>query len=389
MAKIVIYGGTFNPFHLGHLEVCKYILQSPDYDRLIVIPNYLPPHKELNCNISAEHRLAMVRLALAEESEVIVSEVETSMGKACYTVDTVRAIKSYCKGDELFLLVGGDMLTSFTSWNRWQMLAKLVTLLAVPRHIDEYSKLCEKAEKLAKYGVKVRVLDMPAMQVSSTEIRLLFSSMGEMAPVPKAVYDYIRENSLYTEKTAFLELSKILKPRVTKDRYRHSCNVAHRAGILGEIHGEDVHKLRVAGMLHDICKNTDHNILTEIIEASDIDTDIDFLVSKNLLHSYAGAEFVKNELGINDEDILGAIRYHTSARRHMTKFEKIIYLADLTSIDRDYCDVHYMRGLSETNLDKAMLYSLEYIVKRLRTDGEPVCNATISALLEYRNLFNA
>ncbi len=161
------------------------------------------------------------------------------------------------------------------------------------------------------------------------------------------------------------EFKLLIKERLKPDRYVHSVNVAKSAAYLAEKYGADKQKAYAAGLLHDVMKNaSDFEQLSVIAKAGFEMTDCE-KVNKKLWHSISGAAFVKAELGITDEDFVNSVRYHTTARRGMSLLEKIIYIADYISAERDYPDVDVMRALADKSLEEAMLYSLKYTISTL------------------------
>lgn len=167
---------------------------------------------------------------------------------------------------------------------------------------------------------------------------------------------------------SFDELKSFLKKRLTKKRFIHSLNVADEAYKLSKIYGEDPDKAYLAGLLHDVCKEIPPEEQEELMLKCNMNISGAELSSKALWHGPAGAYFIKSELGIDDSDILNAVRFHTTGRSGMSKFEEIIYMADLISEDRDYKDVDKMRKLAYSDFDKAMYeavsYSMESVIKK-------------------------
>lgn len=173
----------------------------------------------------------------------------------------------------------------------------------------------------------------------------------------------------------------LLKEFLTTDRYNHSLCVAEQAVFLAQKYGADADKAYLAGLLHDITKNYSEEEHLKIFNEFDIIlSEID--KQKNLLHANSGSVYVKYVLMIDDEDIINAIRYHTTARANMSLLEKIIYLADFTSSDRNYKDVDVMRKLAESDIDKAMLYSLTYTINKLTGLSCAIHTDTIDAYNE-------
>ena len=161
-------------------------------------------------------------------------------------------------------------------------------------------------------------------------------------------------------------------------RYNHSLCVATEAKRLCEKYGGDSEKAYVTGLLHDITKNFSKEEHLKIFESSAIIlTELEKDSSK-LWHAVSGAEFVRLNFNLDDE-IISAIKYHTTARADMPHFEKIIYLADYTSADRTYPDVDVMRKLVDEDLDLAMHYALKYTISDLVNKSLPIHPSTVEA----------
>lgn len=142
-------------------------------------------------------------------------------------------------------------------------------------------------------------------------------------------------------------------------------NVAESAAQLAEKYGADKEKAYTAGILHDITKEEAHEAQKEYVTRNGIAlTELERLNGK-VLHQISGALFCRLELGIDDEELLGAIRYHTTGRRDMTLLEKVVYTADFISADRCYPDVEVMREKAQRSLEEAMLYSLTWTIRDL------------------------
>lgn len=157
----------------------------------------------------------------------------------------------------------------------------------------------------------------------------------------------------------------LLQSKLDEKRYYHSLAVADEAKRLAEKYGADADKMYLAGLLHDITKNeTFEEQLQMFSEYGIILTDIEKR-STAIWHAYTGALFVENKLGVTDECIVSAIKYHSTGKADMTLEQKIIYIADLTSKDRTYPDVEVTRQLVEESLDKAILYVLKFTLKNL------------------------
>lgn len=165
------------------------------------------------------------------------------------------------------------------------------------------------------------------------------------------------------------EFKQLLKSRLNEDRYIHSLNVADSALELACAFGVDKEKAYIAGLLHDVCKNESDENQLQIMRFNGIILNTVEMNSRSLWHAISGAVYVKTVLGVTDEAIINAIRYHTTGRAGMTKLEKVIYVADFISADREYSDVDVMRSLAKESLDSAALYSLCYLFNKQTKKG--------------------
>lgn len=180
------------------------------------------------------------------------------------------------------------------------------------------------------------------------------------------------------------EITDILEIRLSKKRFQHSLNVADEAKKLAEKYDyPDTEKAYLTGLLHDICKEIPKEEQLEMVKKSKLDVSEVELGTPPLFHAVAGAWYAENVLNIHDDDMLNAVRYHTVGRAGMSKLEKIIYLADLISADRNYKDVNKMRKLAYQSLDKAMLEALKFSVTDVVAKGSMLPHHTIEAYNFY------
>ena len=182
------------------------------------------------------------------------------------------------------------------------------------------------------------------------------------------------------------ELKNVLRSRMNEHRYAHSLNVAERAVFLAGKYGADPEKAGFAGLIHDICKGIPAGEQLAIIKNEGIELDGDTLASPALWHSIAGEIYSEHELGVTDGDVLNAVRYHTSGRGNMSILEKVIYMADLTSAERNYPDAEYTRNLTDKSLDEGIAYGVRWIAGDLERRGLPKGKDTEALLKEYENV---
>lgn len=199
MSRIGILGGTFNPIHNGHIQMAKYSHDAAKLDKVILMPTFVPPHKESANLVSCEHRLNMCRLACLNLPYAEVSDFEIKLEGKSYTYRTLELLKSQNKNDEFFFIVGADMFLSMQNWKNPEIIFELATVIAIPRDEDSVSQLSNHYENvLKKMGAKAIVLKDSVLTVSSTYIRDNIDNQSALQSlIDSRVYNYIKENNLY------------------------------------------------------------------------------------------------------------------------------------------------------------------------------------------------
>lgn len=199
MSRIGILGGTFNPIHNGHIQMAKYSHDAAKLDKVIIMPTFVPPHKESTNLVSCEHRLNMCRLACLNFPYAEVSDFEIKLEGKSYTYRTLELLKSQNKNDEFFFIVGADMFLSMQNWKNPEIIFELATVIAIPRDDDSVSELKEHYNNvLKKMGAKAIVLKDSVLTVSSTYIRDNIDNQSALQSlIDSSVYNYIKENNLY------------------------------------------------------------------------------------------------------------------------------------------------------------------------------------------------
>lgn len=175
----------------------------------------------------------------------------------------------------------------------------------------------------------------------------------------------------------------LLKARLSKKRFVHSMNVARAAHMLAEKWDADPQRAYVAGLLHDCCKELPFEEQAELMRACKYPASAAEWASKPVWHGVAAASYMHMELGINDEDILLAARWHTVGHAHMSRLEEVVYMADLISADRTYSDVERFRKLARNDLSKAMLCAFQYAIESVIKKGTPLPESTVEAYNYY------
>ncbi len=180
-------------------------------------------------------------------------------------------------------------------------------------------------------------------------------------------------------KNDYEQYINILKDRLSDRRLYHSLKVAEAAEYLADKYGGDSEKMYFAGLMHDILKEADENEIFMLCDKYGIEMTSIEKNTKKLHHAIVGAEYVKNELNIEDEDIISSIRYHTTGKSNMSLDEKILFIADFISADRDYEGVDVMRKKAEVSLEDAMVEGLSFTIAELVKKKSAIHPDTIDA----------
>ncbi len=379
-----LFGGTFDPIHCGHVALVRALMRELALDEVVLMPTAQPPHKLKNGMASAEHRLAMCRLAVEDIDGVRVSDWELRQGGVSFTVDTLTHLTAEVPDTQWYLFVGADMFLSVDTWFRFPDIAAMAVLCAVPRGDVSTEALRKKAVSLEARGARCVVADMASVDVSSTALRECIRNGEETGGLlPSAVEAYIMNNRLYIEDNGSPatdeQITAILRRRLKPKRFEHSLAVAEEAVRLAVRYGVDPQKARTAGLLHDIMKNTPPEDQLQVLDNFGVPMSDVERGAEKLYHAMSGAAFAEHVLGITDRDVLNAVRYHTTARACMSPLEQVLYLADFTSADRDYDDVDVMRRLVDVSMEEAMAYALSYTIKDLVKKKKPIHPDTVAA----------
>ena len=200
MAKLGLFGGTFNPIHVGHLMIAEEARLAAGLDRVVFIPSGDSYLKDPSVIASREDRLAMTRLAVADAPEGFeVSDTETRREGPSYTSETLTAFHDRYPGDALFLILGADSLLELERWRSPETILRLATVLAFTRGGQDEAALRDAAAALERrYGARIRLLSAFSLSVSSSEIRAFAREGHAFWPlVTPRVYRYIQDHGLY------------------------------------------------------------------------------------------------------------------------------------------------------------------------------------------------
>ena len=368
--KLGVFGGTFDPVHKGHLKIAEVAYSQLKLDKLLFVPNNLPPHKPGVCSL-AEQRLEMIKLAIADNPHFDVEEYELWSKKFSYTYRTLSYLNEKYKNPEMFFISGADNIRTIENWRRPDIIFRLAKVVFVsrPGYELDYS---------FKYSDRAMFLNCRGLDVSSTRIREKVAAGRSISKsVPPAVEKYIKENFLYK----FDDVKEKLKKYINPKRYRHSLNVALEAVKLASIYGVDTEKAYLSGILHDCAKDVDIADQLELIENyNEFELMNDELAFPKIVHALTGAIIAKRDFGIEDREVLSAIRYHTLGSKQMTPLDKIIFVADIIEPERQYEGVEELRRIAYENINKTIIASIDITIGYI---GEQKAQKDIIELRKY------
>lgn len=193
----VIFGGTFNPFHIGHYEILKALQSDESVEKILLMPDRLPPHKTSEFLIDDETRIEMCRLASKDFPKCQLCLIEFEREGKSYTVDTVKLLKERYPHKDFAFAIGGDMFVSFKLWRKYEELIKMLSFFVFNRSATDLEEFHNVFKELTKEGMKIILKDDIIPAVSSTELRQEFENNKDL--IPEKIYKFLKERGVYGE----------------------------------------------------------------------------------------------------------------------------------------------------------------------------------------------
>lgn len=347
--KIGLFGGTFDPIHNGHLAMAKTAQEQLQLDSVWFIPVYTPPHKEREGLTSGAHRLKMIEQAIADEPKFNVNKIELLRERTSYTYETVQQLRHQYPEAEFYFLVGADNVSGLRSWKKIAYLLTEVTFVAFAR---------SSHERVSDYPLVW--LEMPAQAVSSTAIR----NFQDYAYLHPRVLHYMLKHHLY----GLTVIHEFVFQKMTYQRFVHTMGVVETAVSLARQHGLNQRQCHVAALLHDYAKAASKAELHEYMQHHFPDEPF----IGPIAHAYVGSITIQEDLCITDQEVIDAVRYHTTGHPDMGAIAKCIFIADYIEPNRQFPGVEQAREIAFADLEAGLRHALEQTNRYLQAQGKTV-----------------
>ncbi|MFA6093811.1 MAG: bis(5'-nucleosyl)-tetraphosphatase (symmetrical) YqeK [Elusimicrobiota bacterium] len=342
--RILLFGGSFDPPHNGHLSLLKCARKTIKPERTYLLPAWRSPLKGPSA-VPARTRLELLRLALREgadpESESLrIDPFELERGRTTYTYEAVREMRRRHPGAKIFFLAGSDSLKNLHLWRRPEELRRSCTFAAGMR--PGHPTIAEKDLDFIRLPGT-----FPA--VSSTQVRVrLLCGLDTSSTLASSVLARIRTLGLYGT-----GLNRTLGEELPARRFHHTLGVARIAAELAGLYGLDPERAALTGLLHDCARAMSPKQLVHYARRQQLHVPaIEEIVRRKpaLLHAYVGEHLCRHRFGIRDPEILSAVRKHTLGDPHMSTFDRLLYVADACSEERRYAEAYRIRRLARKSL---------------------------------------
>ena len=393
--KIGLFGGSFDPIHNGHLSIIEGALESGCVDIAVVIPTARNPFKRGRILSAAPYRFYMTKRAVEGrfKENVFLCDIEFFMEGISYTANTIekfcekRYLKAFLKECGLgkraleehsfYWICGSDILPSFDKWYNPLKILERAGLLVAQRPGDD-TDIKYEAERIRRSlgtDAEIRSFEIKGVDAASSAIR----SDRSFDDIPEEALEFIRTHDLYPSEdplskvsdeacAIYLESAIAMYPILGEKRLLHTLNTGILSASYAVRFGADADKALIAGALHDCAKEIDIDDQKKMAlkRCPDLTTD------PKLYHSPAGAVMASKLMGIEDDEILSAITYHTTGKADMTTLEKIVFLADKLEPSRTYTDLTLMRELAKTDLDASLRLCVRAVKNKFDAKGREI-----------------
>ena len=385
MERIGIYGGSFNPPHIGHIRAAREAMRELGLTSLFLLPaGEVPGKTPPEGSADAQARLRMLELAVGGCPDLRMSDFDARRER-CRTWETVEHFAREYPEAELTVLVGSDQFAKLPGWENVSFVLSHAQIAVARRGLPGEEELIrEKTAFLCRMGGRIRVLENPVEPISSTQLRRLLAFGCGWEFLPPGVEDFIRREGLYHvnadwKNLSMEQLEQVVLSLLNPNRIRHVLGCRDTAVALAKRWGADETDAARAGILHDITKALDGPLQLTLCEAyGKMLTDFSRKYPKTL-HALTGSLVAERIFGENPQ-VVSAICHHTTGKAGMNLLETIIYVADYMEPNRDFPGVERLRELAYSDIQAALKLGLEMTLEHLKKQGSEVSPESREAL---------
>lgn len=370
MQKTLIFGGAFDPPHLEHVNMVRHTVEQLGIDKVVLVPTFTPPHKSAGF-LDFATRCKLLKVAF-DGLNFVIDDIENVRGKDNYSALTLPVLKE--KYGDIVYLIGGDSLEYFDTWYHPEKILETCPVAVCGR--EGFDDVKTRAAALQqKFGGEFILIDYTGKDVSSSVVRAKLLMGDKCDEIDEKVQFAIDELGLFKE---YSDMATRLKSYQSDELFAHSKAVVLTAMELNSRHNlkQDFTKTFLACFLHDNAKQRPS------VDGLNVPKDA---IGTPVLHQFLGAEKARRDFGIQDEDVLEAIRYHTTAKANMTMLEKLVYTADSLSFDRTYEPIPKIREIAMRDFDEGFKTVLRYTYDKVMKSGKPMHPMTQEAVDYYLN----
>jgi len=391
--KLGIFGGSFNPVHYGHFFLVDAAISKLKLDRVVMIPAFRSPFKldAENMEESANDRLDMLAAAAEGDSRLAIDDCEIRRGGVSYTVDTIEDIAArYLPSTKPALIIGDDLAADFPKWRDSKKILELADIVIV-RRINAAA-----GNSQAVYPFAHTLLDNEIMDISSQIIRdKIKDGLDWRSLVPAGARAIIEDRRLYgyngvysnvkfeddkdCSQEVILRIEEEARRVLSTERFLHSRNTALLAHDLCRRFGINPKAGYLAGIAHDLAKQTESRLLLKIVKDDGLPVTEIEKGKPNLLHGRAAAVLLKERFCIHNKDVLEAVAFHTSGKENMSPLAKTVYIADKIEVSRNIEPALRKMCVNE-DLDSILYAVLKKQIGKLQSKGVNLFEDTLRLL---------
>ncbi len=331
MKKIIIFGGSFDPIHNGHIQIALNAFKKVNADKLFFVLSFNSPDKKIH-RASWDERLEMLKIGIKKFPNFYISTFESETNEISYTWKTIEFFKNKFPNHEIFFLMGSDQYKNFNKWEKND-------------YIKDNSKIICHSRESFKIIEKNIIFINKTLDFSSSE-----SIINPKGKLDNEVLDYINENSIYS-------IFRLKKEKLSEERIKHCIDVANLAKEFSNKYNDKfIKKAYCSGIYHDIAKEMKKNKL--VLNAKKI-LDYNNYPSWKVIHAPMGKYILEKKYLFKDSEVLDAILYHTIPREQPTLLEKIVFCADKLSFRKDRPENKKLIRICKKNINKGYDILLE------------------------------